>query len=236
MVTRRDAGPADAASLSGTQLQQAVLGLIRRWHPDLRRLLAECDPGSAACFPFLASTHIPACPGSKVTLLGDAIHSMPPTGGLGANNALRDARLLAWHLDAAAAGRCTLREAIRGYEQQMRSYAPTAVRASLTTLRQGLLTNPAAVAATRAWLRLSGTITPLRRAGFRSNWAQHTVMQPWEQVAVVETASGQWHGPAAISRLSGRRHRVRRRSGGRWNRGEMTVPGKTAPGPRCHPR
>ena len=105
---------------------------------------------------------------------------MPPTGGLGANTALRDARLLGSHLKTVASGRSRLPQAISAYQAQMRPYASTAVRASLTTLHQGLITHPVALAGMRTWLRLSGAFTPMRRAGFRTNWSRHSQLQPWE--------------------------------------------------------
>jgi 2-polyprenyl-6-methoxyphenol hydroxylase-like FAD-dependent oxidoreductase len=180
-VLRQDAGPADLPRQSPAQLQQAVLKMTRQWHPDLRRVLAECDQDSIGCYPFQAASPIPALPGGNVTLLGDAIHTMPPTGGLGANTALRDAQLLAWHLSAVTSGNVTLPQAITAYQARLRPYATAAVRSSLTTLHQGLLSNPAAVAGMRTWLRLSGAFTPMRRTGFRTTWARHTQVQPWEQ-------------------------------------------------------
>jgi 2-polyprenyl-6-methoxyphenol hydroxylase-like FAD-dependent oxidoreductase len=57
-----------------------------------------------------------------VTLLGDAVHSMPPTGGIGANTALRDAQLLTSNLARAVAGDWRLLDAVAEYEAQMRDY------------------------------------------------------------------------------------------------------------------
>lgn len=182
-VLRQDAGPADLPGLSPAQLQRTVLEMTRRWHPGLRRVLAECDQASTGYFPFRVASPVPALPGGNVTLLGDAIHAMPPTGGLGANTALRDARLLAWHLSAVAGGRASLAQATGAYQAQLRPYAAAAVRGSLTTLHQGLVSNPAALAGMRTWLRLSGALTPVRRAGFRTNWARHTQLQLWERTA-----------------------------------------------------
>lgn len=182
-VVGQHVGPADLGSLEPAQLQQVVVDLTRRWHPDLRRVLAECDSDSPGCFPFVCTTPIPTWPASNVTLLGDAVHAMPPTGGLGANTALRDARLLAAHLGEVATGRIGLTEAIDAYQGAMRVYASTAVRSSLTTLRQGLATNGAALTGMRTWLRLSGAVAPLRWVGFQDNWARHSRPQPWELTA-----------------------------------------------------
>jgi 2-polyprenyl-6-methoxyphenol hydroxylase-like FAD-dependent oxidoreductase len=69
-----------------------------------------------------------------VTLLGDAAHATSPTGGNGANTALRDADLLRTCLIPVAGGIRNLRVAVDGYEQQMFTYGADAVRQSLRAL------------------------------------------------------------------------------------------------------
>lgn len=71
------------------------------WHETLKKLVND-TPVEAILFPwFLRTTQFPAelnrfpmVPSGKVTLLGDAAHTMPPGQGLGGSNALEDARLL----------------------------------------------------------------------------------------------------------------------------------------------
>jgi hypothetical protein len=73
---------------------------------------------------------------------------------IGANTALRDARPLAARPTAAARGEKgekAVRPAIAEYESEMRAYGYAAVRSSLTTLRQGLTSNAAGLAAMRTW-------------------------------------------------------------------------------------
>ena len=69
-----------------------------------------------------------------VTLLGDAIHATSPTGGNGANTALRDADLLRRCLINANEGHQDLLTAVNDYEQQMFEYGAEAVRSSLDKL------------------------------------------------------------------------------------------------------
>lgn len=52
------------------------------WHPDLVRLAAEAEPATFGVFPFAAASPTGEWPSSSVTVLGDAIHRMPPTGGI----------------------------------------------------------------------------------------------------------------------------------------------------------
>ncbi len=101
------------------------------WHPNMRRLFALADPGS--CFPINIRTSVPIQPwqASSITLLGDAIHTMTPGQGVGANTALRDAALLCRHLVAAHHDAKPLREAIGDYEAEMIPYGFARVADSL---------------------------------------------------------------------------------------------------------
>lgn len=177
-VARLTAYPPDV--LDQDDLRHVVQTMIRTWHPDLRRLIAECDPDSVAGYPFLAAAPVAPWESTNVVLIGDAVHSMPPTGGLGANTTLRDARLLANQLTAVANDRKPLQRAITEYETDMRDYGFAAVRSSLSTLRQGLTSNPAALTGMRTWLRLSAAVPPLKRLGFRNAWAKDVRPRSWE--------------------------------------------------------
>ncbi|MDP8969295.1 MAG: FAD-dependent monooxygenase [Actinomycetota bacterium] len=72
-----------------------------------------------------SSVPVEPWPASTVTLLGDAIHSMPPTGGMGANTALRDAALLSRSLASVASGEVPLLQAVGDYEPDGRQPGPT---------------------------------------------------------------------------------------------------------------
>lgn len=183
IVARRTACPPDLDALSGAQLQQAAGDLVGPAHPLLRRLVAEADPASAGLFVFAALPPPAPWPSGPVTVLGDAIHLMPPTGGIGANTALRDAHLLACRLAAAAAGRIGVPEAIAGYEEEMRDYGRAAVRSALATLQQGLSTGTWHRVGTRAFFRVCRAVPPLRRAAFRDTWAASARPRAWEQGA-----------------------------------------------------
>jgi 2-polyprenyl-6-methoxyphenol hydroxylase-like FAD-dependent oxidoreductase len=54
-----------------------------------------------------------------VTLLGDAIHTMSPGRGDGANIALKDAQMLLRALQRVTSGTTSLASAIRGYQTDM---------------------------------------------------------------------------------------------------------------------
>lgn len=105
--------------------------MTRQWHASLHRLYDASDPGS--CFSLNIATSAPIDPwqASNITLVGDAIHTMTPGRGVGANTALRDARLLCSKLVSARDGKLSLVEAVRDYEARMRDYAWKAVEQSL---------------------------------------------------------------------------------------------------------
>ena len=106
-------------------LHRFACDVVRDWHPELVRIVREAEVPATFRTPIRTSPPVPDWPTGRITLLGDAIHVMPPSGGVGANTALRDAALLAGRL--AAAGDDP-RPAIAAYEQEMREYATAVVR------------------------------------------------------------------------------------------------------------
>ncbi|MDQ2790790.1 MAG: FAD-dependent monooxygenase [Actinomycetota bacterium] len=65
-----------------------------------------------------------------MTLVGDAIHSISPVGGLGGNAALRDANLLCATLTAVRDGQAPLVPALHRYEVELRGCSPCRATAS----------------------------------------------------------------------------------------------------------
>jgi 2-polyprenyl-6-methoxyphenol hydroxylase-like FAD-dependent oxidoreductase len=86
--------PADPTTLSAKQQLDLARKMMKNWHPNMRRLIDLTDPSTV--FPVNIRTSVPLEPWetSNVTLLGDAVHTMTPGRGVGANTALRDAALL----------------------------------------------------------------------------------------------------------------------------------------------
>jgi 2-polyprenyl-6-methoxyphenol hydroxylase-like FAD-dependent oxidoreductase len=117
----------DLRGQDGEALKLTVLERTRRWHPNVRELVRRTDAGSV--FPIGIRTSEPVEPwrSSTVTLLGDAIHTMTPGRGVGANTALRDAELLSRKLIAAHRGEADLVPAIGEYEAEMIRYGFEAV-------------------------------------------------------------------------------------------------------------
>ncbi len=163
--------PGDARHLDGQSLLRAAGRIAAKWHPDLRRLIAEAEPESVAFNSFKASTLAGPWESTNVTLLGDAIHNMPPVGGLGGNMALRDAYALARVLAEVQLGKVSLLPAIQAYEAEMRRYGFSAIRAALGYTRLTITRNRLKRLASRTWFRACNALPPLKRV-FEDRWTE----------------------------------------------------------------
>lgn len=121
--------------LDGEALQRIVLERIKGWHPHLDALVSQSDASTIICKPLYTATPVRSWQTGRVTLLGDAIHSMPPTRGIGGNTALRDAELLYQKLVAVNEGKEPLLGAVHDFEVKMRKYGFAAVRDSLQAMK-----------------------------------------------------------------------------------------------------
>jgi 2-polyprenyl-6-methoxyphenol hydroxylase-like FAD-dependent oxidoreductase len=119
--------PADVMERRGDDLARLVREMTPDWHPNLQRLFELTDPST--CFPVNMKTSVPVdpWPASNITLIGDAIHTMTPGRGVGANTALRDAVLLCARIIDVANGRLDIVEAVNRYEAKMIKYGFDAV-------------------------------------------------------------------------------------------------------------
>jgi len=160
--------PTDPMPLRGADLIDLVLRLTPDWHPNLRCLFERSDP--SATFPLQIRTSEPVAPWptGPVTLLGDAIHTMTPGRGVGANTALLDALLLCHQLVQVRNGRLEQRQAVAAYEQAMRDYGFEAVRDSLQQMTADQpvhhpIWGGPALAGMKTMLRLAGAVPAVKR-------------------------------------------------------------------------
>jgi 2-polyprenyl-6-methoxyphenol hydroxylase-like FAD-dependent oxidoreductase len=147
-------------------LQRLVLDRIRNWHPDYSVLVCASDPSTFNVISIKTSVPVAAWETRRITLIGDAIHSMTPYRGIGANIALRDAALLCRNLADAAHGTWPIENAIHDYEQQMREYGFAAVRTSLQALRQSVADKGFGFRLAKLFLRTVNMTPPLKRRVF----------------------------------------------------------------------
>ena len=132
---------ANSDSAMDAMTPEEMRGLLRSrmtaWHPNLRKL-AEMTSNDLGFLRIRSSRPIEAWMPSNITLLGDAIHSMTPYRGIGANVALRDAALLCSKLTEASNSDAAVAKKIGEYEAEMRVYGFEAVAESLKALEQGI--------------------------------------------------------------------------------------------------
>ncbi|MBQ1443556.1 MAG: FAD-dependent monooxygenase [Renibacterium sp.] len=119
--------PADFLTLDGAAIHEVLLERTKNWHPNLRELYRRADADTCFALNIRTTERLEPWPSSNVTLIGDAIHTMTPGLGVGANTALQDAQILAQNL---AAGMQPV-PAVADYERQMHGYAWKRVEESL---------------------------------------------------------------------------------------------------------
>ncbi|KAK0624537.1 hypothetical protein B0T17DRAFT_590438 [Bombardia bombarda] len=125
--------PNDNYSIVGKEAADLAKSLTEDWHPRFKPLIDEMNEHEAAFWKITCSTPsgVPEWPNDpRVTVIGDAAHSMTPAGGIGANTAVRDSALLGSLLREAGGYKPGVTAA---YEKEMRVYASAAVHESYTT-------------------------------------------------------------------------------------------------------
>ncbi|MFD4933925.1 FAD-dependent oxidoreductase [Streptomyces virginiae] len=133
--------------LRGGALRAALLGLFRErgWAEHTLEVIARADPHSVAGFRFNAAStraeDLAPWPAGRITALGDAVHPTPPTAGMGAGAAIRDAAGLLTHLSAAADGTATLTDAVADFEAGMRRRGSEVLTLAMKTVRWILATD-----------------------------------------------------------------------------------------------
>ncbi|KAL5317230.1 hypothetical protein ACEPPN_014325 [Leptodophora sp. 'Broadleaf-Isolate-01'] len=129
--------PNDNYSIIGETAANIAKDLTSNWHPRLKPLFDQMISSESAFWKITCSTPtgVPEWENEpRVTVIGDAAHSMTPAGGIGANTAVQDSALLG-RLLAEAGG---YKEGITAaYEKEMRVYASAAVNTSYTLAKAG---------------------------------------------------------------------------------------------------
>jgi len=154
----------DLQRLPGGELLQVALGMIDGWHPTLRHLVSLTKPGTVIATPLRIATPVAPWVSQNITLLGDAIHSMPLTRGIGGNAALKDAQLLCQKLIAVARQEETLPEALKEYVTDMLHYSFAAVKSSKQSLDMMVMENSVGRALTKTALLSINLITSRKKS------------------------------------------------------------------------
>jgi len=122
--------PNDNYAIVGKTAADIAKNLTAGWNEKFKPLFDNMVESEAAFWKITCSTPtgVPEWTNdSRVTVIGDAAHSMTPAGGIGANTAVRDSALLGRLL--AEEGGC--KDGVTAaYEKEMRVYASEAVKSS----------------------------------------------------------------------------------------------------------
>ncbi|MBT9331127.1 FAD-dependent oxidoreductase [Paracidobacterium acidisoli] len=148
--------------MTPAQMLDLMRSKVSAWHPNLRKLV-EMMNHDLGFLNIRTSRPVAPWTPTNITLLGDAIHSMTPYRGVGANIALRDAGQLCAALAAAARGERPLTEAIGEYEAQMRVYGFHAVSESLKSLEQAISEKKFGFRVAMSAMRMANHVPALRR-------------------------------------------------------------------------
>ncbi|KAJ9623944.1 hypothetical protein H2203_005390 [Taxawa tesnikishii (nom. ined.)] len=122
--------PNDDYTVVGKTAADLAKSLTAGWDKRFKPLFENLVESEAAFWKITCSTPsgVPEWPNNpRVTVIGDAAHSMTPAGGIGANTAVRDSALLGRLLGEAGGSKEGVTAA---YEKEMRVYASEAVKTS----------------------------------------------------------------------------------------------------------
>jgi salicylate hydroxylase len=160
---REKFGLADAEQADSAALAAAAARSMAGWSRAFRELVGLADPTTISCLPIRTSVPIAPWRTGRITLLGDAIHSMTPYRGIGANVAIKDAACLKRALVSAHCGERDLVEAIRDYEAGMLDYGFRAVRNSLKAMHQTVTESLPALMLSRFTMRAINAMPPVKQ-------------------------------------------------------------------------
>jgi 2-polyprenyl-6-methoxyphenol hydroxylase-like FAD-dependent oxidoreductase len=133
--------PGNMWDLDPGTLHQIALKASAGYHPVLQGFVKHADVDFTIATKLSAATEPDSMPVSHATLLGDAVHVMPPTGAHGGNTALRDAASLYTKLRETANSSKSIEQAIGEYQEGMLDYAFKEVKSSIKMLKNLNMSN-----------------------------------------------------------------------------------------------
>lgn len=121
-----DMSDSELLSLTHERAAAQVLQLTSKWDPSIQVLFEHQDTNHTSFLKIdSAKPDLPVWESQeRVTLIGDAVHAMSPTAGIGAVTALRSAVALFKAIEKDGISKSSL----RAYEDEMREFAGAAIR------------------------------------------------------------------------------------------------------------
>jgi 2-polyprenyl-6-methoxyphenol hydroxylase-like FAD-dependent oxidoreductase len=160
---REKFGLTDVEQADGEALGAVAARAMARWSRAFTDLVGLADPTTISCLPIRTSVPVLPWRTGRITLLGDAIHSMTPYRGIGANVAIKDTARLKRALVSAHRGERNLLDAIHDYEATMLDYGFRAVRNSLKAMHQTVTDSLPALMMSRLTMRAINALSPVKR-------------------------------------------------------------------------
>ncbi|WP_127502052.1 FAD-dependent oxidoreductase [Actinoplanes solisilvae] len=117
-------------------LRKLAVRMSADFHPLIRRLVGTAEWDATVLNLFTTGRRPTRWAVPRATMMGDAVHAMPPFGAHGGNTALRDAALLGHRLVQARTSGIPVEEAIAAYQEEMIPYAFRAVDTAATLMRR----------------------------------------------------------------------------------------------------
>jgi 2-polyprenyl-6-methoxyphenol hydroxylase-like FAD-dependent oxidoreductase len=152
-----------AEEMQGEPLRAIALHAMAAWDDRFKTLVRLADAGTINALAMRTSRPVAPWRTRRITLIGDAIHSMTPYRGIGANIALKDAVRLRDALVTADRGERPLVDAIHDYEAGMIDYGFKAVRNSLRAMEQTTTDSAVGRIVSRAAFRAIDRLPPVKR-------------------------------------------------------------------------
>src|SRR5262245_15639122 len=107
---------------------------VEGFHDDFLALVRSADANHTVPVPIRATPPIKRSAPSRVTLIGDAMHTMPPFGAHGANTAFKDAQVFAsYFVNGAESTRAI--ETIGAFEASMHRYSVPIIKSAMRQMR-----------------------------------------------------------------------------------------------------
>ena len=127
---------------TSADLQKRAVEMLSDWPSVASAIPAHGDPQSFFYVEMYSSVPCELKSATNVTLLGDAVHSMTPTLGRGANVAMRDAALLGRLITSSQSGRDNIASALNAYEREMTTNGFDVVRKAASMGQRLVAQNP----------------------------------------------------------------------------------------------
>ncbi|MBO3741376.1 FAD-dependent oxidoreductase [Actinoplanes flavus] len=135
LLVRREEVPAGARG-DLLALRDLAVRLSAGFHPLIRLLVATGELDTTVLNPFATGRRPHRWAVPRATMMGDAVHVMPPFGAQGGNTALRDAALLGRRIVDARVSGTPVEDAIAAYQDEMVPYAFRAVGTAAGLMRR----------------------------------------------------------------------------------------------------